>query len=270
MRTPFCDDLAVTQHNNSIADRGNHVHVVLDDEDANVAPLAGIQDETRDVFPFLLVHAGHRLVEDEKPRLRGERARKLHALLQPHRNHLDRLVTNVLELQEFDDFFDDLPVCQFLSQSPDPIEQARQSARPHVDVTAKHDVVENAHSPKQGQVLKGTSNAATCDSVRRQTGDVLAEQGHASGVRWIKAGHDIDHGGLAASIRTDHGEYFTTMDVEGHAFERLQATEWTLDAGASEHRVVRVGRDVIDHRNESSTLHSEHAIVWSSNRSVKS
>src|SRR6266436_2656298 len=195
MRTPFCDDLAVTQHNNSIADRGNHVHVVLDDEDANVALLAGIQDETRDVFPFLLVHAGH------------------------------RLVTNVLELQEFDDFFDDLPVCQFLSQSPDPIEQARQSARPHVDVTAKHDVVENAHSPKQGQVLKGTSNAATCDSVRRQTGDVLAEQGHASGVRWIKAGHDIDHGGLAASIRTDHGEYFTTMDVEGHAFERLQATE---------------------------------------------
>ena len=26
--------------------------------------------------------------------------------------------------------------------------------RPHVDVTAKHDVVENAHSPEQGQVLK--------------------------------------------------------------------------------------------------------------------
>jgi hypothetical protein len=86
-----------------------------------------------------------------------------------------------------------------------------------VDVTAKHDVVENAHSPKQGQVLKRTGNAATCDSVRRQTGNVLAEQGYAPGVRWIETGHDVDHGGLAASIRTDEAEDFTPTNVEGHA-----------------------------------------------------
>jgi len=71
------------------------------------------------------------------------------------------------------------------------------------------------------------------------------------GVRWIETGHDVDHGGLAASIRTDEAENFTAMNVEAHAFKRLQATERTLDAGAFKHRVVRVGGDVIEHQRES-------------------
>ena len=81
MRASFRDDLAVTQHHDSIADRGDHIHVVLDNQDRNVPLLAGVQDETCDVFLFLVIHAGHRLVEDEEPRLSGERASQLHAFL---------------------------------------------------------------------------------------------------------------------------------------------------------------------------------------------
>ena len=66
--------------------------------------------------------------------------------------------------------------------------------------------------------------------------EILAEQGYASGVRWIESGHDVDHGGLAASVRTDEAEDFTTMNVEAYTFECLQAPERTFDAGAAEHR----------------------------------
>jgi hypothetical protein len=116
-----------------------------------------------------------------------------------------------------------------------------------VDVTAKHDVVENPHSPEEGEVLKCAGDAAPRYGVRRQAGNVLAEQGDAAGIRRIEAPHDIDHLGLAASVRADEVEDFAAMKVESYAFECLQAPERTLDAGAAEHRVVRVGGRLINH-----------------------
>ena len=101
---------------------------MLDQQDRGVALFARVENEARDVFLLLLIHAGHRLVEDQKLRLGRERARKLDALLHAERNDLDRLVADILDLHEVDQLFDHAAVLDLVAQRPDPVEQ-RSPAR---------------------------------------------------------------------------------------------------------------------------------------------
>ena len=95
LRLAFSDIFSIAQHQNVIAERGHHVHVMLDQQDRRMAFLAGIENEAGDIFLLLLIHAGHRLVEDQERRLSGKCARQFHALLHAERNDLDRLVADV-------------------------------------------------------------------------------------------------------------------------------------------------------------------------------
>ena len=69
---------------------------MLDHEDGDTARLSHVENEARHVFLFLLIHAGHRLVEDEELWLCRKRARKLHALLESKRHDVNRLVADCL------------------------------------------------------------------------------------------------------------------------------------------------------------------------------
>src|SRR6185437_15658985 len=101
-RRSFGDELAIAQHRYAVADACDDIHVMLDQEDGRLMRLARVEDEARHVLLLLLVHTGHRLVQDEKARLGGECARQLDALLQAQRYNVDRLVAHTLELQEVD------------------------------------------------------------------------------------------------------------------------------------------------------------------------
>jgi hypothetical protein len=60
--------------------------VVLDQQHRHAALVARIEDEARHVFLLLLVHAGHRLVQDQEARLGDQRAGQFDPLLQPDRD----------------------------------------------------------------------------------------------------------------------------------------------------------------------------------------
>ena len=149
------DLLAVAQHHHAVAERRYHIHVVLDQQHRDTALLARVEDEARHVFLLFLVHAGHRLVEDQEARLGHQRARQLDALLQPEGNDLDRRVAHVLQLQEVDGVLDQLALLHLVALGPKPVEQRRERRRAHVDVAAQQDVVEHAHAAEEREVLEG-------------------------------------------------------------------------------------------------------------------
>src|SRR5262249_8868954 len=128
-RLAFGDLFTVAQHHDVIAQGGHHIHVVLDQQNRGVALLPRVENEARDVFLLFLIHAGHRLVEDQELRLGRERTRELDALLHAEWNDLDRLVANVLDLHEVDQFFHHAAMRDFIAQGPNPVEQARERAR---------------------------------------------------------------------------------------------------------------------------------------------
>src|ERR1039457_1572743 len=114
-RQPGRNRLAVAEHHHVIADAGHHVHVVLDQQNRGAQCVARIEDKARHVLLLLLVHARHRLVEDQQARLGRERARQFHPLLHAQRDDVDRLVAHILQLQQVDDILDtagmdDLPL----------------------------------------------------------------------------------------------------------------------------------------------------------------
>lgn len=228
------DGLAVAEDQHLVAQRGDHVHVVLDQQDGNATLVARIEDVAREVFLLLLVHAGHRLIEDQELRLRGEGARQFNALLQARRDRLDRFVADVLQLHEIDDLLDDAAVRRFLARRPDPVAQRGQRARAHVDVATEQDVVEHAHAAKECEVLEGARHGLLRDAVGPHAGDVLAEEVHAACLRRVEAGNDVDHGRLAAAVRAHEPEDLALANGEAHALERLQAAKRAFDALAFE------------------------------------
>src|SRR5437016_4641137 len=72
-----------------IADRHDHVHVMLDEQHGELALVADAADQAAEVFDLDVIEAAGRLVEQKKLGLRGERAGKLDALL-----HAERKIGN--------------------------------------------------------------------------------------------------------------------------------------------------------------------------------
>jgi hypothetical protein len=84
-RNARLDHFAVAEHQHAVADAGDDVHVVLDDQHRDAALVPRVQDEAGHVGLFLLVHAGHRLVQDQEARLGHQGPRQFHALLDAQR-----------------------------------------------------------------------------------------------------------------------------------------------------------------------------------------
>ncbi len=168
------DRFAVAEHQGPFAERNDDIHVVLDQQDRDAAFIARIEDEARDVFLFLLVHPGHRLVEDQQARLGRQRTRELDAFLQSRRHGFDQFVADVLELHEVDDFLDDTAMRRLFARCHRPVEERSDGTRVHVHMAAEQDVVEHAHAAKERQVLEGPRHGLLGDAIRLHAGDVAA------------------------------------------------------------------------------------------------
>src|SRR5437870_6151622 len=77
------DLLAHVEDGHAIGDVHHHAHVVLDQDDGRAPLLVDVEDETRHVLLLFLIHAAHRLVEEEDLGIEGERPAQLHTLLEP-------------------------------------------------------------------------------------------------------------------------------------------------------------------------------------------
>src|SRR5207253_2182948 len=75
------DGLAVIQDGNSFADAHDQLHVVFDEQNADLELVADEADQLHQFDLLLRVHSGGRLVEQQQARLGGQRPRDLEAAL---------------------------------------------------------------------------------------------------------------------------------------------------------------------------------------------
>ncbi len=69
-------------------------HIALDEYDGDAARLAYVEDEPGEVFLFLVVHPGHRLVHQQNFRLLRERVAEVDTLAQAISKCSDRLMAD--------------------------------------------------------------------------------------------------------------------------------------------------------------------------------
>ena len=99
--------------------------------------LLHVEDEAAHVLFLLDVHARHRLVEQQQRRLRRQRARQLHALLQPVRQPAGRRLADGLDLQEVDDPLDERAMRQLLAPRRTPPERVEEDVAAHLEEPAR-------------------------------------------------------------------------------------------------------------------------------------
>src|ERR1043165_8134186 len=59
------DLAAVVEHHHAVGDVHHHAHVVLDQDERGAEVVVDVEDEAAHVLLFLVVHARHRLVEEQ-------------------------------------------------------------------------------------------------------------------------------------------------------------------------------------------------------------
>src|SRR5256885_2995410 len=80
-RRAASDPAAEVEHVHAVGDPHHHLHVVLDQQDRQLEVLAHPADQRAELSDLLVVEASRRLVQEQQPRPRCERAGKLDALL---------------------------------------------------------------------------------------------------------------------------------------------------------------------------------------------
>jgi hypothetical protein len=82
-RGAFRDLAPEIERHDLVADRHDEMHVMLDQQHGDAPLVADAADQVAQLPDFAVVEAARRLVEQEEPRLRGERAREFDPLLDP-------------------------------------------------------------------------------------------------------------------------------------------------------------------------------------------
>jgi hypothetical protein len=80
------------------------------------------------------------------------------------------------------------------------------------------DILEDAHSGQQADMLEGPAHAETGDVARRQGFDALATKGHGTGSQRVDTGNAIEHRALAGAVRANQSHHLAGHDRETHPF----------------------------------------------------
>src|SRR4029079_15064094 len=216
---------AVVEHHDAVGEVHHHAHVMFDQCDRGAVIVVHVEHKARHVFLLLDIHAGHRLVKQQQLRLHGERAPKLHTLLQPVGQPADRHATDFLDLEEIDDLLDAAAMLDHLALPRTETQQLQEELAVYLERAARHDVVERRHAAKQGYVLERPRNAPASSVVRTHLGVRLAFESDTALLRLIESVDDVEHRGLAGAIRPDDGAALAFADVEGNVADRLNPAE---------------------------------------------
>src|SRR5262249_38305770 len=155
----------------------------------------------------------------------GERAAELDPLLQTVRQLPDRDLADVLDLEKVDDLLDAAALLDlFRERRPEPQQLPEEPAAP-LQRAPRHDVVERGPALEQRNVLERTRDAAQRRLVGPHRRARPALEGDAAPLRLIEAVDDVEHRGLARTVRADNGADLAFTDVERDAGHRLDAAE---------------------------------------------
>src|SRR5574343_1095916 len=233
------DLLAVVQHHHAVGDVHHHAHVVLDQDDGGAEFLVDVEDEAAHVLFLLDVHAGHRLVEQQHAGLHGQGAAQVDALLQAVGQAAHRGLAEGLDLEEVDDVLDEGAVRALLALGRAPADRLLEEVGLHLQVAARHDVVDHAHALEERQVLEGARHPHLGHLAAVHVAEGLAPEGDLALLRRVDAVDAVEHRALAGAVGADDRADLVRAHVEADVGQRLDATEAQAD-------VLDVEDDVTD------------------------
>ena len=183
-----------------------------------------------------LAHVGveraKRFVQQQHPRLDGQRPRQRHPLALAARQLVRIARRGVAQLHQFE---------QPLHALGDLGRRRTQLARPGLQ--AKGDVLEHRHVPEQRVVLEHEADPALAHVA---AGGVLAVELDAPGVGLFEAGDDAQQRGLAAAGRAQQRHQLAGGDVQADVVERLEGAKALADLVDDDaHAVCPCGRGAL-------------------------
>ena len=204
MRRALADEAAAVEHEQSVDDRGERVHDVLDPDDGDAAA-ANIADQIDQRHAFVFGEAAGDLVEEQHARLRGECARELEPLAVEQRQRVGepvRLGCEAALLEPFDAARIDVAL-------------ATAGAERRRD----HQILEHRHAAERLRNLKRAGNAHAAAALRGKVRDVDAGEENAAGTGRNRAAGDAEQRGLAGAIRSDDAE---RLALGQHEIDRVR------------------------------------------------
>src|SRR5262245_4731755 len=196
-RPPLLEDTAIVHHGYAFDDAQRDVHVVLDDDVADMLR-QGRQDFDQ-LLPLGRRQAGCRLIEQNEARRAGERERDFELALLAVAQFRNTLILHIRQMYRLD-------------ESERRLHQSVVAPRPqHREASARDapageiDVVDHREAGEQRRNLVGAAQAAANALVRREARHVLAEEADGAGTRREVARDAIKERGLAGAVGAEHG-----------------------------------------------------------------
>src|SRR5664279_3485815 len=214
LRRALRDLLAVAHAEETLRDRHDDAHVVLDDEDRDAA-LVDLADDRDRLLDLGRVEPREVLVEEEDVGLRREGARHLVALAHSERQAPRQPVAPPLHLRER----------RSLQRHG-----ARLVAMVRPAERRDHDVLEDRQAREGFDDLERPGETAATDLVRLEAVDPLALEEDLSGRERKIAVDEIEDRRLAGAVRPDEAEEVAFFDRERHVADGLEAAEPLRDA----------------------------------------
>jgi len=195
-----------------LADVHHQPHVVLDEEDRQLALVAQPPDQADELVDLLVVEAAGGLVEQQQARPAGERSRELDALQRPVRK-AGRPALRVLR---------DPDIGERLERVAALLPLALQAGG---DVRAHEHVLEHGQVREQLEVLEGTRDPEADDATRPHAPQRAAVEENVPGVEPVEARDRVEGSRLAGAVRADQAHDRAFGDLERDVVERDDPAE---------------------------------------------
>ena len=229
-RRPVGDQPAEVEHGHPVGDAHDQAHVVLDEEDGDLQPLADVADGGRHLAGLGGVHARHRLVEQQDRGLDAEGARHLDALLVAVGELAGGQSEDPVDAEELGDLADSVAVPAVLAHRVGQPQPGADEPRPGEVVAAEHQVLLHRRRGEERDVLEGAGHAEAGDRVRRQADEVAVAEAHRAGGGPVDAGQDVEHRRLAGAVGADQRVDRPGLNLEGDVVEGGDSREPDGDA----------------------------------------
>src|SRR5262245_1661784 len=224
------EDAAVVQHGHALDNAQGHIHVVLDDDEADVLRHRG--EDLDQLRPLFGRQASGRLVTQAETRCAGQRQGDLELALLSVAQLPHQAVADILQVHGLD---------QALCRLQQGVTGARADQRkaPARDAAAGEiDVVEHRQAGEQRRNLVGAAQAAADTFVWWKMSYVLAKEANGTRGRRKVAGDAVEQRRLAGAVGAEHGAALAGTYVDSDVGQCGERAEHSRDAA----QLQRIGR----------------------------
>ncbi len=206
------ESLPSVEHEHLVADGEDRLHHVLNDDDRHAAGLE-IADELQRGLDLAGAQPSHDLIEEQQPRLQGQRLRELQPPGVGDRQLARRPIP---ELEDADLGEDLVGLLERRRHPPGSIGSVEDPDR---------DVLADRHAAEGLDDLEGPSDPGLGDDPRLDAGEVTTvdQDGPRRGLE--VPGDEVDEGALAGPVGADDTEGEAFGDAEAHVVDGLEAAE---------------------------------------------